>query len=489
MRLLVFIVVFGALFSEQLVSAINYKNDDTTLPKPHMIIVGPTGAGKSSLANALVGEDPTSNNTLFPVCHDMDSCTKNTNYCYNHTWLGDDQNDVFTIVDTPGFGDTDDQMEDLVEEMINTLSDTIKTADVIILTLPEDTTRFSKELTVMLKQLEMLFGRKMWNSTIIEISKFSYKQEYIDLRDLQCKLTPDNCRDEAFFYDEINRELEEKFHIGMKLPIVFIDSYSQLPDFLDDDTQQSHWKEETTKLFDFSNESPEFIFKTVDEVLEENYEMRKEIEWLNEVITNNISELHERINTEQDRAIQQEVDIKAWMLGNDTSIRETIDNLLEFPTGTIIAWVPAPQIDFTGKQSEIPVGWQRCDGTKIEYGPWEGKFTPNLNGEHYFLRGGIDDEYLEMQDHAIVDHTHIDAGHYHGYSDAYLTLSTSKLDENHFSVAKGTHYDGIWDFRHMNTFSCKTGIGKVETSEPYVKADEYETRPKNMKVVWLMKVA
>merc|ERR1712126_269521 len=228
-----------------------------------------------------------------------------------------------------------------------------------------------------------------------------------------------------------------------------------------------------TKLLDFSNESPEFIFKTVDEVLEENYEMRKEIEWLNEVITNNISELHERINTEQDRAIQQEVDIKAWMLGNDTSIRETIDNLLEFPTGTIIAWVPAPQIDFTGKQSEIPVGWQRCDGSQIEYGPWEGKFTPNLNGEHYFLRGGKDDEYLEMQDHAIVNHEHIDAGHSHEYTDASNVFHEMNLANPHKDVAKGTKYDVFYDEKSCISEISTSKIGKVQASEPYVKADEY----------------
>jgi len=466
MRLLVFIFVFGALNSEELVSAINYKNDNTTLPKPHMIIVGPTGAGKSSLANALVGEDPTSNNTLFPVCHDMDSCTKNTNYCYNHTWLGDDQNDVFTIVDTPGFGDTDDEMEDLVEEMINTLSDDIKTADVIILTLPEDTTRFSEELTVMLKQLEMLFGRKMWNSTIIEISKFSYKQEYIDLRELQCELTPEICRDETFFYDEINRELEEKFHIGMKLPIVFIDSYSQLPEYLDDDSQQSHWKEETAKLLEFSNTSPEFIFKTVDEVLEENYKMREEIEWLNEVITKNISELNARLDKEtlerqeSDSALQK-------------NVTEVIDDIQEFPRGTIIAWVPAPERDETGKVSvstEIPIGWQRCDGSYIDDGPWKGKQTPNLNGEHYFLRGGIDADYLEVQDHAVEEHTH-------EYDDRYTYTKDSPTNADVTHIGWGDS----WSLKYSST--------RDRTDPNDCNSDDNETRPKNMKVVWLMKIA
>ena len=38
------------------------------------------------------------------VCGGADSCTKNTNYAVR-PWLGNGT--VFTVVDTPGFGDTD----------------------------------------------------------------------------------------------------------------------------------------------------------------------------------------------------------------------------------------------------------------------------------------------------------------------------------------------------------------------------------------------
>jgi len=489
MRLLVFIVVFGGLISEQFVSARNYNYDNTTLPKPHMIIVGPTGAGKSSLANALIGEDPTCEDCLFPVCHDMDSCTKNTNYCSNHTWLGDDQNDVFTIVDTPGFGDTDDEMEDLVEEMINTLSDDIKTADVIILTLPEGTTRFSEELTVMLKQLEMLFGRKMWNSTIIEISKFSYKQEYIDLREMQCEITPENCRDETFFFDEINRELEEKFHIGMKLPIVFIDSYSQLPEYLDDDVQQSHWKEETAKLFDFSNTSPEFMFKTVDEVLEENYEMRKEIEWLNEVITNNISELNERLDKESLERLESDSALQK----NVTNLTDELMNMM--PLGSIVAWVPKP--DKAGeKMVEIPDGWMYCDGSEIAEGIWKGLSTPNLNGNRDFLRGGSKADYLTHEGFAIQD------------LGLELLKTVENLDHTHpFEYDTHTHGDKCHDSGggathkvcHIYDDPGKSGDTKTQTGELKIdysglslKQNDYatadETRPVNSYVIWIIRV-
>ena len=76
-------------------------------------------------------------------------------------------------MDTPGFGDSDDEMDELLAEMFDVLNEEVKTADVVLLTLPADIPRFSKELIDMLRTLEMAFGSKMWNSTMIEI-RFVY---------------------------------------------------------------------------------------------------------------------------------------------------------------------------------------------------------------------------------------------------------------------------------------------------------------------------
>ena len=86
-----------------LVSAAGVHLLKPVLPDPRVVIVGPTGSGKSSLANALLGCDPRTPSCMFEVCDDLNSCTKTTTYGTG-PWLGTGQN--FTVVDTPGFGDT-----------------------------------------------------------------------------------------------------------------------------------------------------------------------------------------------------------------------------------------------------------------------------------------------------------------------------------------------------------------------------------------------
>ena len=60
---------------------------NVSLPHPRILIVGPTGAGKSSLAMALIGQDVLCQNCTFPICYNTDSCTNSTSYAVA-PWLG-----------------------------------------------------------------------------------------------------------------------------------------------------------------------------------------------------------------------------------------------------------------------------------------------------------------------------------------------------------------------------------------------------------------
>ena len=77
-----------------MISSILPHDTNTSYPSPRIVIVGPTGAGKSSLAAALLGCDPRGDGCLFATCGDLESCTKNTTVGFG-PWLGDD--DLFTV--------------------------------------------------------------------------------------------------------------------------------------------------------------------------------------------------------------------------------------------------------------------------------------------------------------------------------------------------------------------------------------------------------
>ena len=126
----------------------------------------------------------------------------------------------------------------------------------------------------------------------IHYRKFSYDEDDIEEREYECqKPQPNHCQNETYWYNEMNRQIEEKFHIGMELPVVFIDSWSQKESNKDEPSEQEHFFEETEKLWNFAMSHDRFDFKSIDEVLEENEALRIENEWLKDEVTKNITEL------------------------------------------------------------------------------------------------------------------------------------------------------------------------------------------------------
>ena len=105
---------------------------------------------------------------------------------------------------------------------------------------------------------------------------------------------------EEFFMEKWKILLQDKFHIDLNLTGVFIDSWSQQPWNLADQDQQIAFQRETGKLWNFANNHEEFQFRTVEDVLEENLQLKAEIKWLNDVITNNISEIMKNLEKQSE---------------------------------------------------------------------------------------------------------------------------------------------------------------------------------------------
>ena len=142
-------VIFHLLFQLEENAFDDDDDSNSTMPEPHLIILGATGVGKSSLANVLIGQPPDCDNCTFAVCSGTDSCTKETKYAVGN-WIGN-ANQEFTIVDTPGFGDSDGEDNMLINEMVDTLKNVVKTANGFLLVFKGTDERFDEGTTQMIR--------------------------------------------------------------------------------------------------------------------------------------------------------------------------------------------------------------------------------------------------------------------------------------------------------------------------------------------------
>lgn len=178
------------------------------------------------------------------------------------------------MVDTPGFGDSDNEDEQLIEDMMDILANTVDHADTLLLLLDGTDPRFKAGLQAMLKKMTVIFGQNWWDFVVIGVSFWAYDQGSIDGRWCDPEY-PKYCKDEAWFKREITAQLNEKFHVNRNFTFVFADSWSQTPGppgyNTDDPLQQEHWQRETGILWDLTvNREDNFGFMTIDDILEEN---------------------------------------------------------------------------------------------------------------------------------------------------------------------------------------------------------------------------
>ena len=136
--------------------------------------------------------------------------------------------------------------------MMDVLKGVVKAANTIMLLINGEETRLDSSLQQMLREMQALFGESFWQHSIIGVSHRKYDMGAIMERNHSGKT-------EEWFLDQWNKELEEKFHINVTVPGVFIDSWSQQPWNIEDGNQQEAFFRETGKLWDFSQEKDLFF--------------------------------------------------------------------------------------------------------------------------------------------------------------------------------------------------------------------------------------
>eukprot|EP00091_Calanus_sinicus_P023341 TRINITY_DN7828_c0_g1_i3.p1 TRINITY_DN7828_c0_g1~~TRINITY_DN7828_c0_g1_i3.p1 ORF type:complete len:374 (-),score=63.07 TRINITY_DN7828_c0_g1_i3:19-1140(-) len=313
---MVFILPVFVLFITQLCMA------EVTLPEPHIVMLGATGVGKSSLGNVLVGgppeceeiEDPSEMvtqplNCWFGVCHSATSCTKGTQYA---TGLFVGNGDSFTIIDTPGFGDSAGDDNILITQMVDSLKNQIKTANIFVLTMNGQSERFDTLIQQMLREVEALFGTQFWDHVILEATHWSWDEDDVADRGDDA---------EVKWCASMNKEIQTHFlHVSQNFTCVFIDSWARKGNHVNDPDEQAAFKRETAKLWQLTEGFGPFEFKTLEDILADLFECRDERDCLDGIIENELADLKTFTN-EQTAAL--------WTHVN------TDDNLLEEHSGRL----------------------------------------------------------------------------------------------------------------------------------------------------------
>ena len=72
------------------------------------------------------------------------------------------------MVETPGFGEGNINV--LIQEMNGVLKEDVKTANVLLILVKATTTpTFNEAMTKMLREFTVMFGKTMWNTTMIGV--------------------------------------------------------------------------------------------------------------------------------------------------------------------------------------------------------------------------------------------------------------------------------------------------------------------------------
>ena len=88
----------------------------------------------------------------------------------------------FTVVDTPGFGDSDGQDAELIDGMVKVLKTEVKETNIFLLLFNGGNQRVHSGLHRMLRDLELMFGDNFWSHVIIGFPFWPFDQGSIDDR-------------------------------------------------------------------------------------------------------------------------------------------------------------------------------------------------------------------------------------------------------------------------------------------------------------------
>ena len=147
---------------------------------PIVLVIGQTGGGKSAVTNALLGRDV----RVAEESSSMQSCTAEISI-YEGKWFGNAAYDAITVIDTPGFFDSERRDSNFLAKLTAFLSNfPLGKLQTVAITLPITETRSASTYQKMIDQIELLFGANVWHNTVFVTThhnQFNPAPEYTDV--------------------------------------------------------------------------------------------------------------------------------------------------------------------------------------------------------------------------------------------------------------------------------------------------------------------
>ena len=291
--------------------------NENVYPSPRIIIIGETGAGKSSLANSLLGRDPQYDGAGFDGgCFKVgwgDGQVITTETCHDTGyWLNDSSKPKVTILDTPGFGDNMESEEKTIQGLVNVLKTDIKFIHAFVITFNgKKPPRLTRELRVMLSIFEKMFGENFWEHAIMEFTRWSFHSYEVDQR--KRRVPELNETSISIAYNDIFRD---EMGIKTKLKSVFIDSHWSV-DGQETDSQRNKFVEHTNMLLEFASNIGPFKCEDIEIVRTELATLYQDI--------NNATKENKRLTElaeQKDRLVKEcKEKINEISLAHSTAIR------------------------------------------------------------------------------------------------------------------------------------------------------------------------